>query len=524
MNSNNVLDEKLYVCYNYIYESKGLSPEECYRRVEHLTESETVDVEKVYSTFMNKTNPLNLSYQYGNLNNPIDCESPISPCFGGLLNVFNNGIAHYVDLGSESDYLGYRLPINNNEVVDDIVSWKLSGSFWFNPSVNTYVTDTLYLFSTGDSSGFDNLVTITYVPNYGALQLVQYDHSSVRKNLIVSINQVFKDRWNHVIFSLENKMINGANKLVAKMAVNGRYYETTVNAISTSLSSNELINIGCARDGAVLAKPVTGKYSSIALSSEKVYSKDEMIQIYNEQLEYIFRSGNNENAYFATTVTPKVDEIKNNSSSDIIFFNNSLTSYKGKKPIEISERKTIGWRKEKKFKYNDSLNRYAYVLDGNDLVYNYNLTNSGSIKLKCYLYGYQDERCLFEAKDDNGKTFGLFVLSTGTIRLEYYNGSLKKTKDCLYSAKFNEWNTITLKWNIYPTWNYITITVNGAREGYELYISAPSTNKLSIGKRLIKRVYEEEEFDDPLYGYIADFILNNDTIENYKTKLNVNLL
>ena len=71
-----------------------------------------------------------------------------------------------------------------------------------------------------------------------------------------------------------------------------------------------------------------------------------MIQIYNEQLEYIFRSGNNENAYFATTVTPKVDEIKNNSSSDIIFFNNSLTSYKGKKPIEISERKTIGWRKD----------------------------------------------------------------------------------------------------------------------------------------------------------------------------------
>lgn len=94
--------------------------------------------------------------------------------------------------------------------------------------------------------------------------------------------------------------------------------------------------------------------------------------------------------------------------------------------------------KDRTFNFNNKIKRYAYVADGEDLVYDFNISTSGTIVMRAYTDVEEDIQYFIDGKDDNGKTISLFRGENNAVCLSIA-GSVRTT-----SLKFptNEWHTI----------------------------------------------------------------------------------
>lgn len=93
---------------------------------------------------------------------------------------------------------------------------------------------------------------------------------------------------------------------------------------------------------------------------------------------------------------------------------------------------------DRTFNFNNKIKRYAYVADGEDLVYDFNISTSGRIAMRAYTDVEEDIQYFIDGKDDNGKTISLFRGENNAVCLSIA-GSVRTT-----SLKFttNEWHTI----------------------------------------------------------------------------------
>lgn len=93
---------------------------------------------------------------------------------------------------------------------------------------------------------------------------------------------------------------------------------------------------------------------------------------------------------------------------------------------------------DRTFNFNNKIKRYAYVADGEDLVYDFNISTSGTIAMRAYTDVEEDIQYFIDGKDDNGKTISLFRGENNAVCLSIA-GSVRTT-----NLKFttNDWHTI----------------------------------------------------------------------------------
>ena len=119
---------------------------------------------------------------------------------------------------------------------------------------------------------------------------------------------------------------------------------------------------------------------------------------------------------------------------------NNVVSLNDKRPIKFNMRKLSNLDKDRTFNFNKDIKRYAYVADGEDLVYDFDISNTGTIVMRAYTDVTNDIQYFINGIDENNKSIGLFRRSNDYIYLKI-GGSLRNT-----GLKFSNdsWHTIAL--------------------------------------------------------------------------------
>lgn len=88
--------------------------------------------------------------------------------------------------------------------------------------------------------------------------------------------------------------------------------------------------------------------------------------------------------------------------------NNSLNSLDGHKPLIFDTRQISYLDKNRIFNFNKINKHYAYIADGNRLVYDFNLNTKGTIAMKLYLDGYYNKQYILETIDSTNKGISIY--------------------------------------------------------------------------------------------------------------------
>lgn len=134
---------------------------------------------------------------------------------------------------------------------------------------------------------------------------------------------------------------------------------------------------------------------------------------------------------------------------EVIPLNNSLNSLNGVTPKIFSKREFEGPDRDLTFDYNNNLKRYLYCANGKELIYDFNLENTGTLISKV-IFGYSSlGQCIFENVDECNKSLALFRgISTSKQNYVLYldiDGLLIETG---LQVKIKELYTIMLSWTL----------------------------------------------------------------------------
>ena len=192
---------------------------------------------------------------------------------------------------------------------------------------------------------------------------------------------------------------------------------------------------------------------------------------------------------------------------DIYPLQNNVVSLNYKRPIKFNMRKLSNLDKDRTFNFNKDIKRYAYVADGEDLVYDFDISNSGTIVMRAYTDVTNDIQYFIDGIDENNKSIGLFRRSNDYVYLKI-GGSLRNT-----GLKFcnDSWHTIALSFK-----ETISSSSQGSTRNIDFRVmvdddtwaSTISTN-FSYGniKFLIGKNHYETEVDSSFGSYTTHYPL-----------------
>lgn len=289
-----------------------------------------------------------------------------------------------------------------------------------------------------------------------SLALYVTDSSGFNYKLLYDIGNIVLNEWNYVGISFHNRYDGDAYDNICKytLQLNGtqKVYQKTNPRLYVDIPLSCPVAIGCKLSGDNQILKFNGFISALMFGEGK-YSGEYLDKYYRLCKEYVFRKIHTD-SICKTLYSSSVDkyEICNDGVNildnyKIFPLHNSLNSLNGESPLKYSERSTIYYDKDKQFNYDEQTKRYVYVCDGQQLIYNsYNEENSdsGIIALKIKMSDSIYDNYIFQGKDSNGKTLGLFRKSTDNKVYIELNGT---HIDSGFSINDMNWHFIGLTWS-----------------------------------------------------------------------------
>lgn len=245
------------------------------------------------------------------------------------------------------------------------------------------------------------------------VSLVITDSNGNSRTLITMTACVDLTKWNFVSLDYLYRDDGQGYKEIAEYAltVNSKtqlYNFNNSDIVYVYLGDATKLSIGydnVDNDKVFCAKATAVYFSRTYLTLEKVkkyyrLSKDYLIE--NELVD-----DNIEGVDFGATTLYTTDSTIQNMF-EIYPLQNSVTSLSGKKPIAFSKRILSEADKDSTFNFNKDVRRYAYVADGEELVYDIGDVTDVTIAMRAYTDVDEKEQYFFECIDEKGRTFGLY--------------------------------------------------------------------------------------------------------------------
>ena len=184
-----------------------------------------------------------------------------------------------------------------------------------------------------------------------------------------------------------------------------------------------------------------------------------------------------------------LDIYYDNNNFDSIPLNHSFTSYKGVKPKNIGRVNLV---------YLNEIGRTCYYACGEELVYDYELGLNGQITMNCYFLATNEKSYLFECKDLNGCTLGLFRNATKKLIIECNGGQY----DTGQIVENNVWAKIGMLWTEENNFLNVKVLYNGTSSNKFALRSFNNQMDLSIGVAHYSIINPYKLQETALFGYI----------------------
>lgn len=357
------------------------------------------------------------------------------------LNTKLDGVVPYVQVNS-SNRLTYQLPDDFRPMFNDPCGCI---GFWFKAS-NTSSSTKQYLFSTHIYDANDKNFIGIYLQN-GYVNLEVIDYKGTVYQIIKSKYKVHANKWNFIALNYMSRCDGQGYPDICEydLFVNAHrhVYKKQDPRLYVDCGFKAPMNIGHKFDGANVGNDFSGKIACLIFGRGRYLDNSTIIKFYRLTKDYIIDNqlvdGTAKTVDFSQTNLFTINQNILNLF-EIYPLQNNVVSLNGKRPIKFNIRKLSSMDKDRTFNFNTITKRYAYVADGEDLVYDFNMSNSGTIMMRVFTDVEEDIQYFIDGKDDNNKTIQLFRGTNDTVYLSIA-GSIKTT-----GLKFttNEWHTISL--------------------------------------------------------------------------------
>ena len=405
------------------------------------------------------------------------------------LEVKKEGVIEYVDVDS-SHKLSYKLDVNCPHNLE----CGFVG-FWFKSS---YILNNSYLFSTGEK-GF---IGIYY--NNEKIYLEVIDNSGVKYSLI-ELSGIIKNSWNYVALSFINREDDYSDNICEYLLMLNNNYDIYIKKnprINVGLGLNPIYNLGHKKKDNIEGNYFNGKISSVLITNRSYLRYDDMLKYYKMSSDYVIENENNRAVNYSGVNNITNNEILN--MFEIYPLMNSITSTSLKKPLAFDLREVSGYDKDRSFNYEEDINSYAFVSDGNVLKYETSLSETGTIGISVKTKVVRDKGYLYEALDSSGRLLGLYKDNENKLVIDY-NGKTIRTS---LTLSLNNWHNVIL--------SYKTDVTSESKQDYQMTFRLKLDDKEEI--YIVNTNFRYSFFDISIgrrFTYETD-ITNLGVVDDYK--------
>ncbi len=474
----------LNFAYNTVERSKGSYPE---------TILEAFASERVYIGIFSDDS--NLTNKKGKLLKSIEHkdEKPIE------LDTYLEGIIPYVKLDNKK-LLSYKLDMPSP------FSLENGGiQFWFKQT--EYGNYYQCLFSCKDNNAYDS---IGLYLQYGKITLKIVDFAGKIHEILTSDFSIKEKEWNFVALSFFNRADGQGYSEVSEFAfsLNGhtQVYQQADPRINFDLGADLIYNIGHEYNGKSSYYHFYGQVTCLYIAGKTYIDVPDIKRYYRATKDYLIDNQlvdvDTQTVDFSQTTYFNITQ-KNQKDFEIFPLQNSVTSLTGKKPSRFSLRNVSNYDKDRTFNFNNISKRYAFVADGNELVYDFITNGTGTIAFKAFSDTNEDMQYLFEAIDEKDQKIALFKNKDSKLVIKY--GSETKETNLMFAC--NAWHFVALSFAEVNEGNGYGFTQSTSfrlivDENEYIWISSQfglgNNLKLSVGRKLTS------DYSSHNLGYLAD--------------------
>src|SRR5690554_1703568 len=331
---------------------------------------------------------------------------------------------------------------------------------------------------------------------------------------LTTTNTVKYNDWNFVALTVYNRDDGPGYAAVSNYEINLNGIKKSFNTkapqrVYRNLGSNCELNFGheFKRNG------FEGKIAGIVFINN-VLAKYTIDEYYNLFKKYVI----NYKYLDSSLKTIKATTTNNYNGSvfeniDIIPLNNSLESVNNIIPEEFTKKNIFASDRDTLFDYDETLKRYVYNPKDNKLIYNFNLSNEGSLIAKVMFDTAYSKDYVFQNIDTRGRTLGLYK-NNNLLYLEI-DGIVYGTG---ITTIENTWQTIMLSWKLIsnddpekgPRYDFVVRSDGNSRNIFTELSFKYSSFKTSIGSKIVN-----DEARDSLNGYIEMLGFKKSVLDTY---------
>lgn len=415
------------------------------------------------------------------------------------LDTYLEGIIPYVKLDNKK-LLSYKLDMPSP------FSLENGGiQFWFKQT--EYGDYYQCLFSCKDKDAYDS---ISLYLQYGKITLKVVDFAGKTYDILTSDFSIKEKEWNFVALSFFNRADGQGYSEVSEFAfsLNGhtQVYQQADPRINFDLGADLVYNIGHEYNGKSSYYHFYGQVTCLYIAGKTYIDVPEIKRYYRATKDYLIDNqlvdADTRTVDFSQTTYFNITQ-KNLKDFEIFPLQNSVTSLTGQKPSRFSLRNISNYDKDRTFNFNNTSKRYAFVADGNELVYDFQTNGTGTIAFRAFSDTNEDMQFLFEAIDEKNQKIALFKNKDSKLVIKY--GSETKETNLMFAC--NSWHFVALSFTEVNEGNGYGFTQSTSfrlivDESEYIWISSQSglgnNLKLSVGRKLTS------DYSSYNLGYLAD--------------------
>ena len=415
------------------------------------------------------------------------------------LETYLEGIIPYIKLDNKK-LLSYKLGMASP------FSLENGGiQFWFKQT--EYGNYYQCLFSCKDNNAYDS---IGLYLQYGKITLKVVDFAGKTHEILTSDFTIKEKEWNFVALSFFNRADGQEYSEVSEFAfsLNGhtQVYQQADPRINFDLGADLVYNIGHEYNGKSSYYHFYGQVTCLYIAGKTYIDVPEIKRYYRATKDYLIDNQlvdtDTQTVDFSQTTYFNINQ-QNLRDFEIFPLQNSVTSLTGQKPSRFSLRNISDYDKDRTFNFNNISKRYAFVADGNELVYDFQTNGTGTIAFRAFSDTNEDLQYLFEAIDEKNQKIALFKNKDSKLVIKY--GTETKETNLMFTC--NSWHFAALSFTEINEGNGYGFTQSTSfrlilDESEYIWISSQSglgnNLKLSVGRKLTS------DYSSYNLGYLAD--------------------
>ena len=415
------------------------------------------------------------------------------------LDTYLDGIIPYIKLDNKN-LLSYKL------VMKSPFSLENGGiQFWFKQT--EYENYYQCLFSCKDNNAYDS---IGLYLQYGKITLKVVDFAGKAHDILTSDFSIKEKEWNFIALSFFNRADGQGYSEVSEFvfSLNGhtQVNQQTDPRINFDLGANLVYNIGHEYNGKSSYYHFYGQVTCMYIAGKTYIDVPNIKRYYRATKDYLIDNQlldlDTQTVDFSQTTYFNITQ-NNLKDFEVFPLQNSVTSLTGQKPSRFSLRNVSNYDKDRTFNFNNIIKRYAFVADGNELVYDFETNGTATIAFRAFSDTDEDMQYLFEAIDEKNQKIALFKSKDAKLVIKY--GSETKETNLMFTC--NSWHFVALSFTEVNEGNGYGFSQSTSfrvilDDSEYIWISSQSelgnNLKLSVGRKLTS------DYSSYNLGYLAD--------------------